>query len=413
MAQTGIHSAGFQITVNGQGLGAEDLVRVKDFQITQQVNATGDLSLSYDMSNLSDGEWHGDGGPFQLADRIEVIFGFDQTVVFEGFIVSIGVQFGDDAILTVNANDPLFPLQSGSMSRSFRFMSDAMIIEAVALEAGIACQIEPISMLHEFVFQDNMSDFAFIADRAKKNLYDFIYRDGALQVYRALLDAVLDNAEGAQNQVVRYKLEFDSFNATIQSPEFGTAVIVQGYDPAQAIPVIGIYGANLDATLTAGLKAELLAAAQLGLAAAVQPGAAPEIAGTLADITAEIAIAEVEALALQSEFSGLNAVTNVSSKLNLESPIYIREPSVSSQLEAEALAVAKYYELLQPVIDGGGGGIGNAELKAGTYITLEGLGKQYSGAYYVKSVTHNFDFQRGFTTQFSVTRRWYEQTLLS
>ena len=212
---------------------------------------------------------------------------------------------------------------------------------------------------------------------------------------------------------MRYKLEFDSFNATIQSPEFGTAVIVQGYDPAQAIPVIGIYGANLDATLTAGLKAELLAAAQLGLAAAGQPGAAPEIAGTLADITAEIAIAEVEALALQSEFSGLNAVTNVSSKLNLESPIYIREPSVSSQLEAEALAVAKYYELLQPVIDGGGGGIGNAELKAGTYITLEGLGKQYSGAYYVKSVTHNFDFQRGFTTQFSVTRRWYEQTLLS
>lgn len=411
MADGGLHSAGFRVSVNGRELSHDDLARVTDLQITRQINASGDLSLSYDMSNLADGEWHDDGQLFQLADRIHVSVGFDQVVVFEGFIVSIQAQFQQTASLSISANDPLFPLQSGSQSRNFRYMTDSAIIEMVAAESGVACEVESISMIHEYVFQNNVSDFAFIKERASLNLYDFIYRDGKLQVYRALLDEALDHLAGATSKSLRFRKDFESFQADIRSAEFGTAVVVEGYDAAQAIPVFGIYGANLDATLMAGLKAELGAAAQLALAAAVQPGAASEIAGTLADITGELLIAEGEAVALQSAFAGIKSVANVSSKLSLETSLYVREPGVSSQLEAEALAVTKYYELLQPYIEGGGSGIGNPEIDAGTYIHLEGLGKQYNGPYYVKSVTHSFDYQQGFQTQFQVTRRWYEANL--
>ncbi|NJM41974.1 MAG: hypothetical protein HC853_15055 [Anaerolineae bacterium] len=46
---------------------------------------------------------------------------------------------------------------------------------------------------------------------------------------------------------------------------------------------------------------------------------------------------------------------------------------------------------------------GNA-LKAGTMVSIEGMGKTFSGNYYVTSVVHALTADAGYETRFSVQR---------
>jgi phage protein D len=55
-------------------------------------------------------------------------------------------------------------------------------------------------------------------------------------------------------------------------------------------------------------------------------------------------------------------------------------------------------------IQGEGACLGRADLKAGIVVNVTGLGKRFSGAYYVTSVTHTFAPKRGYMTTFSVRR---------
>ena len=47
---------------------------------------------------------------------------------------------------------------------------------------------------------------------------------------------------------------------------------------------------------------------------------------------------------------------------------------------------------------------GDANLRVGTYVTLQGLGKLFSGKYYLAYVKHIFDGMRGYLTEFTAER---------
>ncbi len=64
-----------------------------------------------------------------------------------------------------------------------------------------------------------------------------------------------------------------------------------------------------------------------------------------------------------------------------------------AQLEARSLGF----------ITGRGSVIGNPELRARMVIELKGLGKRFSGKYYVTSATHTID-AGGYRTDFEVKR---------
>ena len=64
------------------------------------------------------------------------------------------------------------------------------------------------------------------------------------------------------------------------------------------------------------------------------------------------------------------------------------------EFEARALAY----------IHGEGECVGRTDLRAGQVITLKGLGKQFSGAYYLQATCHRYAPQRGYRTTFNVRR---------
>jgi phage protein D len=77
---------------------------------------------------------------------------------------------------------------------------------------------------------------------------------------------------------------------------------------------------------------------------------------------------------------------------------------VESQAEAEQIAKAKFNDLNVELISGEGEAVGNMNIRAGTIIQMKGLGKRFSGLYYIKSSEHIINPTTGYITKFNVIR---------
>ena len=76
------------------------------------------------------------------------------------------------------------------------------------------------------------------------------------------------------------------------------------------------------------------------------------------------------------------------------------------ELSDDALAEAKsiMQEILEGMYEGSGNCIGIPTLLAGRYISIQGVGKRFSGTYRLRKVTHTID-DSGYRTHFEVTQR--------
>ena len=77
---------------------------------------------------------------------------------------------------------------------------------------------------------------------------------------------------------------------------------------------------------------------------------------------------------------------------------------VSSQAEADQIARGLFNRMALELIAGEGACNGRADLRAGTVIGLSGLGKRFSGSYYVTRAIHRYIADRGYETRFRVRR---------
>src|SRR5207244_579862 len=76
---------------------------------------------------------------------------------------------------------------------------------------------------------------------------------------------------------------------------------------------------------------------------------------------------------------------------------------VTSQQEARDLATSLLRERAYEFITGSGQVIGLPDLRPGDNVELKGLGKRFSGTYYVKKVEHSIGGS-GYHTQFEVRK---------
>jgi phage protein D len=77
---------------------------------------------------------------------------------------------------------------------------------------------------------------------------------------------------------------------------------------------------------------------------------------------------------------------------------------VMSQAEADQMAKALLQNTTLSLVTGGGSCIGRTDLRPGKVIVIEGVGKMFSGKYYVTQATHSYSPQGGYRTSFSVQR---------
>jgi phage protein D len=76
---------------------------------------------------------------------------------------------------------------------------------------------------------------------------------------------------------------------------------------------------------------------------------------------------------------------------------------VESEHEARRLALETLEDIAKDMVRGSGATVGLPDLRAGTVLRLEGLGRRFSGRYFVTATTHSIG-NGGYTTRFECRR---------
>lgn len=277
----------------------------------------------------------------------ELKIGFDGTAVFKGRITGLEGHFPEGAppFLTVLAEDRLQDLRMTRRTRTFADSSDSDVLNQIASDHSLTPDISLDGPTHKVLAQLNQSDLAFMRERARA-LDAELWIDGTTLSVRAHGDR---NAGTVQ---LSYGNELREFVTLADLAHQRTGVDVSGWDVSGKTALKEHAG---DSVLGAELKGG---------------DSGPSILSS--------------ALGDRKE-SVVNSV-----------------PITSSEATARAEAIFKHRA--RRFVTGHGVAEPNAALRVGAYAKLGGLGKLFSGEYYVVSSRHVFDGIHGLRTEFSVER---------
>lgn len=105
----------------------------------------------------------------------------------------------------------------------------------------------------------------------------------------------------------------------------------------------------------------------------------------------------------ESEIMGDRSASQIARDAFGEKEILYEDHNVANQQEANDIAQAQLDAKSIGYISGSGSCIGNPHLRARSVIRLEGLGRRFSGNYYVTSATHTINAS-GYITSFEVKK---------
>ena len=290
-----------------------------------------------------------DSDLFREGKQVEIRMGYRDRLetLIKGEITALelSVSAEEFATLVVHGYDRSHRLQRGRKTRAFTNVTDADIVRRLAEDAGLTVDAEQTRESFAYVLQCNQTDLEFLRERARSIGYEVIVRGKAL-LFRSRPIARQEAATLAPDADL---LEFRPRLTTVgQAP----GVEVRGWSPQQKAGIVGRAGTG-DAPSTMG-------GATLG-------------AASVKDLFGEASAAGVTR-------------------------------PVASQAEADQLARGRFNEMALSYITGEGLCVGRTDVRAGEVIKIEGLGRRFSGTYYVTSATHTYLPTRGYRTRFAVRR---------
>ena len=309
------------------------------------------------------GNWgdRGKGPDYLYFDRELLDFGQEITVtlgsgaaeveVFKGRIGAIEGQYlaGEPPQIVVLAEDAAQDLRQTRRTRTFEDMSDGEVFEQIAKDHGLESNIDLDAPTYPVIAQLNQSDLAFVRERARRLAAEIWIEGNTLHVQGR------NNRQQSDDQLTlafnRGLLEFSVIADTVNQY---TQVVVSGWD-VQAKERLE-YEAT-DSVLGSELEGDTSAAS----------------------IVREVFGERVDRIAQQI-------------------------PLTSA--ETQAIAEASFRAQARRFVVGTGIARGDARIRVGRTIALQGLGTLFSGAYYVCEVQHCFSRRPGggYTTELVVER---------
>lgn len=295
--------------------------------------------------------WGGAGAPgFLFFDRRLLDFGAALEVtlrslkrpLFDGRIVAIegGFPAGAAPTVTVRAEDRFLDLRTTRRTRTFRDASDADVVSRIAGDHGLTAMVDVAGATHRALAQLNQSDLSFLHDRARATDAD-LWLEGT----------TLHMAQRRQGRGGGSSLALGS-----SLREFVVGADLRGQRTS-----VSVCGWNV-----AG-KQQF------------------ESVATDAAIARELGGRDSGASILASEF-GAREETLAGGALTVD----------EARAEAESAFVvnARRFVVGRGVADAGAG------LRAGTQVTITGVGPLFSGAFDVTECTWLFDATAGLRTEF-------------
>jgi phage protein D len=254
-------------------------------------------------------------------------------------------QTGEPTLL-VRGYDRTHRLHRGKKSRSFLRATDSEIAQKIAREVGLQAQVDPTSVVHDYVFQDNQTNLEFLQARAQRIGYEVYVKDRALYFCRR-------SSEQEVGPELVWGLALRDFRPRLTTMEQVDEVIVRGWDPRTKREIVG--------------------------------------RATKGQITPQVGVAESGGELAQRAF-GVSAQA-----------VVVDRP-VASVEEANAMAQALCDELGGDFIQAEGVCFGSPQMQAGRVVTIQGVGHRFSGQYFVTSATHIYNAD-GYETLFNISGR--------
>ncbi|GHH66671.1 hypothetical protein GCM10017673_12610 [Streptosporangium violaceochromogenes] len=370
----------FEVHVEGLQMDPATKNDVIDIKVNRDIDEMSGFDLT--LNNWDDVNLrfkHSDSTRLRLGCRVSVRLGYADRLltVATGTISTLSPKFSDAAppTIAVSGVDGLLRLKdrkpAENESKIYRNMPDWRIAEQIAQRNHLRIVVTREGPTHEVVVQKNQDDAAFLMERAKRLDFDcyilpdpstgedtlyFIKptdgRDGRpIRVYRLAYAPGLSTGPGAQPEgLVPNLIEF---TPTLTVSRQVGKLTVRGWDPRTKQPI----------AFTA--TAENLPAGQN--AADGQSG--PQVADSTLQGRQEVLV----------------------------------DAPVTSDQEARELAISLLRERAYEFITATGRVAGLPELRPGDNLEIYGLGRRFSGAYFVKRVEHSLSTS-GFFTQFTARR---------
>jgi uncharacterized protein len=338
-----------RLRINGSELPQEAKADLISVTVMEDVDATGMFSFRlacYKSTNM-EVEWL-DSDLFKEGNDVQIEMGYRDKLerLFDGEITALepDFPFGGPPMLTVRGYDRRHRLMGKRKTRTFLKMKDSDIANQIAADWSLKPEVTDTKVVLEYVLQNNRTDYLFLQERARRIDYELVVTE------RSLLFRPRKN-QGSATLTLRREAELLDFSIRLSTVGQVEEVLVQGWNPKT--------------------KEEFVARAGTG------------------DVQLMSGSASGPATARRA-FGGTGG-TNV------------RVP-VQSQSEADQIAKGKMKEMAMGYLEGEGTCIGVTSLRAGSLVQIEGIGRRFSGPYYVISTEHSYKPAVGYRTAFTVRR---------
>jgi phage protein D len=340
----------FEILVNGTALPVMAAAHVVEVSVEADTELPDMFSLVIVASDeLEDEfEWVDDADLFAVGNAVEVKLGYAEqlTSLFKGEVTGLEPSFTSDRLptLVVRGYDRRHRLTRGRQTRSFLKKKDSDIAAQIAREAGLTAQVVDSKVIHDYVLQANQTDYEFLLERASRINYEVVVRDKTLSFHPVANDK-------GETITLTADEDLSEFYPRLSSAGQVSDVVVRGWDPKNKKEIVG------------------------------KAGAGDEV----------------------SKMGGKDAGAAMSKKaFGAASGLLSRLP-VMTQAEADQIAVSRFNITSLELITGEGVCGGRTDLWPGKVVKIVGVGKRFSGQYYITAATH-VSSADGYNTSFSFRR---------
>lgn len=341
----------FNIKVNGSQAPSDLSEQVEEIRIENSLHLP-DMCTIHVIDNAF--EWL-DKDTFKVGAEVEVESGYEttnesgaseMTSVFYGEVTSLEVDMDTekDVVFFVHCLDKSHRLHRGRQSRTFVNVTDSDIVSQLASEAGLTAATDATSEVHDWVMQNNQTNWEFLierAGRASRRLY--------VQGQRELHFKKVKN-EGEATISLSWGDNLISFRPHVAAGHQVDTVEVRGWNRKTKEAIIG---------------------------QATTPNGIPQVGGP-----------NDGGAVTQAAFSSAKMVVT-------DHPIF-------SQSEADTLAQSVRDDIGGNFLEAEGTCLGDPHLKPGVAVEIKNIGTKYSGKYVLSSTVHTYS-TNGYLTDFTIS----------
>lgn len=342
--------ADYRIKVNGVSLPQKARDDIIALAVSEERDLPGMFSLrlhNWDPEHQRV-TW-ADDDLFREGSEVSIQMGYRDKLdtLMQGEITGLELVFvaGDPFTVTVRGFDRLHRLLRGRHTRSFTAMSDSMIARNIASEAGLSASVQDSKVTHDYVLQHNQTNLAFLQDRARRIGYELAIEDKKLHFQPSQHNKPSAVTLSPSEDIIEFYPRLSTLTQVGQ-------VEVRGWDPAQKEALSAQAGVGKEISLMAGKTS------------------GPQAA---------------------------NSAFGKSSSAAVSQPVF-------NLAEADQIAAGRFNDMALAYIGGEGLCHGRTALRAGKVVELTGLGKRFSGLYYVTATVHSILPGQGYRTRFWVQR---------